>query len=100
MFWPVIGSVEQGVLGSVLGTDPDVGLSSQAVGLVLVLLDLARDLRHLPPLAEVDQLLPRPPQEVGVPLLRLQDVGQVDPCSAPHKPAEIQYLYSHILYTT
>ena len=50
----------------------------QAVGLVLVLLDLPRDLRHFPPLAEVDQLLAVALQVVRVPLLRLQDVGQVD----------------------
>lgn len=53
---------------------PDVALHPQAVWLVLVLLDLPSDLGHLPPLAEVDQLLAVPFQEVRVSLLCLQDV--------------------------
>ena len=76
----------------VLVTDPDVGLLPEAIGLVLVLLDLPGDLGHLPPLAEVDQLFPRPPQEVRVALLRLQDVSQVDPCQP--------IIYIHEIYYT
>lgn len=58
--------------------DPGVGFPTQAVGLVLVLLDLPGDLSHLPPLAEVDQVFPVSAEEVRVSLFRLQDVGQVD----------------------
>lgn len=58
-------------------TDLDVTVHSQTVGLVLVLLDLARDLRHLPPLAEVDEVFPMAQQEVGVAFFGLQNVGQV-----------------------
>lgn len=55
-------------------------LHFKAVGLVLVLLDLAGDLCHFSPLAEVDQLLAVAFQEVRIALLRLEDVGQVDTC--------------------
>lgn len=57
---------------------PDVEFDPEAIGLVLVLLDLSGDLSHFPPLAEVDQLLVVTLQEVWVALLRLQDVGQVN----------------------
>ena len=60
------------------GSYPDVVLLLQAVGLVLVLLDLPGDLRHFPPLAEVDELLAVALEVVRVALLRLQDVGQVN----------------------
>lgn len=58
----------------------DVALHPQTVRLVLVLLDLSGDLGHFPSLAEVDQIFAVSVQEVGVSLLRLQDVGQVDSC--------------------
>lgn len=61
-------------------TDPDVVLHPQTVRLVLVLLDLSRDLGHFPSLTEVDQIFAMSAQEVGVSLLRLQDVGQVNTC--------------------
>lgn len=57
---------------------PDFVLHLQTVGLVLILLDLSCDFSHFPPLAEVDQIFAVSAQEVGVSLLRLQDVGQVD----------------------
>lgn len=63
------------------GTDPDVGLHTQAVRLVLVLLDLSGNLSNFPPLAEVDKVFAVSAQEVRVSLLRLQDVGQIDSCS-------------------
>lgn len=58
-------------------TDPDVTVHSQAVGLVLVLLDFTRDLSHLPPLAEVDEVFAVAQQEVRIAFFCLQDVGQV-----------------------
>lgn len=58
-------------------TDPDVSVHSQAVGLVLVLLDFTRDLGHLPPLAEVDEVFAVAQQEVRITFFCLQDVGQV-----------------------
>jgi len=60
---------------------PDILLWCETVGLVLVLLYFAGDLGHLAPLAEVDQPLLVALQEVWVALLRLQDVGQVHPCT-------------------
>lgn len=54
---------------------PDVLLHLQAVGLVLVLLDLSCYFGHFPSLAEVDQVFAVTSQEVGVAFLRLQDVG-------------------------
>lgn len=64
---------------TVFASHPDIALHPQAVGLVLVLLDLPGDLGHFPSLAEVDQLLAMPLQEVRVAFLRLQDVRQIDP---------------------
>ena len=61
-----------------MSAHPDVVLHLQTVWLVLVLLDLSRDFSHFPPLAEVDQSLAVAFEEVGVSLLRLQDVGQID----------------------
>lgn len=63
---------EEGVVA-----DPDVGVHPQAVRLVLVLLDFPRDLSHLPPLAEVDEMFAVAQQEVGIAFFCLQDVGQV-----------------------
>ena len=50
-----------------------VGHWLEAVGLILILLDLGDDLGHLPPLAEVDQLRVR--EEVWVALFEKNDVG-------------------------
>lgn len=68
-------------------TDLDVALHPQAVRLVLVLLDLSRDLSHFPPLAEVDQVFAVSAQKVWVSLFGLQDVGQVDSC---HTSTEVR----------
>ena len=64
------------------------GLRLQAVRLVLELLDLARDLSHLAALAKVDEalgplagVLGPGDDEVTVPFLRQQDVGQVHTCA-------------------
>ena len=58
------------------GSDLDVVLHLQTVGLVLVLFDLSGDLRYFPALAEVDErLLAVAFEEIRVPLFRLQDVG-------------------------
>ena len=58
-------------------TYPDVAVGVEAVRLVLVLLDLLRDLGDLPALAEVDDALRPVGQEVRVSLLSVQDVCQV-----------------------
>ena len=62
-------------------------LRLQTVGLVLELLNLPRDLSHLAALAEVDEalcpltgVLGPVDDEVAVPFLRQQDVGQVHTC--------------------
>ena len=69
-------------------TYPVGGFWLQAVRLVLELLDLARDLSHLAALAKVDEalsplagVLGPGDNEVAVPFLRQQDVGQVHTCS-------------------
>lgn len=57
--------------GAAITTHPDVTVHSQAVGLVLVLLDFPRDLGHLPPLAKVDKVFAVAQQEVRIAFFRL-----------------------------
>ena len=58
---------------------PYIILHTEAVGLVLVLLDFSCDLCHFPSLAEVDQLFTVSLKEVRITLLCFQDVCQINP---------------------
>ena len=71
---------------------PDFLLDRQAVGLVLILLDLPGNLRHFPPLLEVDNALRSIWQEVWVAFFRLENIGQVHACRKETEILQIIWL--------
>lgn len=66
-------------------THSNAGFNVKAIEIVLILLDLTRDLRHFASFAEVNETLTSVRQEVGVRLLREQNVGQIHPYKHHHQ---------------